>query len=58
LVIRRYAVADIRSNSGPRSVRADASYFALAETLDAVLLTADRRLVRAVDVLCEVDVLR
>lgn len=36
----------------------DASYVALAEALDAVLLTADRRLAKAVGVLCEVDVLR
>lgn len=35
----------------------DASYVALAEALDAVLLTADRRLAKAVGVLCEVDVL-
>lgn len=36
----------------------DASYVALAEALDAVLLTADRRLAKAVGVLCEIDVLR
>jgi len=36
----------------------DASYVALAEALDAVLLTADRRLAKAVGVLCEVEVLR
>jgi hypothetical protein len=36
----------------------DASYVALAEALDAVLLTADRRLAKAVGVLCEVDILR
>jgi predicted nucleic acid-binding protein len=36
----------------------DASYVALAEALDAVLITADRRLAKAVGVLCGVDVLR
>jgi len=36
----------------------DASYVALAEALDAVILAADRRLAKAVGVLCEVDVLR
>jgi len=36
----------------------DASYVALAEALDAVLLTADRRLAKAVGMLCEVDVVR
>lgn len=36
----------------------DASYVALAEALDALLITADRRLARAAGVLCEIDVLR
>jgi predicted nucleic acid-binding protein len=36
----------------------DASYVALAEALDATLLTADRRLASAVGPRCEIEVLR
>lgn len=44
----------LRDNLSPY----DASFVALAEGLYAVLITADRRLAKAVGVLCEVDVLR
>ena len=36
----------------------DASYVALAETLDALLLTGDRRLARAAGPRCQIEVLR
>lgn len=36
----------------------DASYVALAETLDALLLTGDRRLARATGPRCQIEVLR
>ena len=36
----------------------DASYVALAEVLEAVLLTADRRLARARGIRCPIDALR
>jgi predicted nucleic acid-binding protein len=45
---------ELRNNLTPY----DAAYVALAEALDAPLLTADQRLTKAPGVMCEVELLR
>jgi predicted nucleic acid-binding protein len=51
-----FALADLTDI--PLLTRYDASYVALAEALEVVLLTADRRLTRASGTRCEVELCR